>query len=99
MQATLRWCISSPIVEAARDQRIERHAGRGAQRCAEQRAELVAQPGEAREHLGVVAAEAHHLAQALVDARRTRRLPKARFSTTSSGMLRVVMPVIGPTAP
>ena len=29
----------------------------------------------------------------------TARLPKARFSTTSSGMLRVVMPVIGPTAP
>ena len=26
-------------------------------------------------------------------------LPKARFSTTRSGWLRVMMPVIGPTAP
>ncbi len=53
--------------EAARHQRRELQAARGAQRGAQQRPEVVAQPGEAREHLGVVGAEAHHLAQALVD--------------------------------
>ena len=53
--------------EPARDDRFERNAARCAQRLAEQRAEHVAQPGETIEHLGVVAAEAHDLAEAFVD--------------------------------
>ena len=84
--------------QAARDQRIERHAAGGAQRVAEQRAELVAQPGEARQHLGVVAAEAHHFAEALVEGAH-RAVAERAVLDDSSGMLRVVMPVIGPTAP
>ena len=95
--ATLRWCISSPIV---RPRAISGFSATGAARSGAPSSgpELVAQPREAGEHLGVVAAEAHHLAEPFVDGA-PPGLPATRFSTTSSGMLRVVMPVIGPTAP
>ncbi len=66
-QATLRWCISSPMV---RPRAISGFSGmppmsRSARPSAGPSA--VAQPGEAGEHLGVVAAEPHHLAEAFVD--------------------------------
>ena len=67
VQATLRWCISSPMPRPAGDQRLQGHAAARAQRLAERRAQHVAQPGQALQHLGVVAAEAHDLAEALVD--------------------------------
>ena len=53
--------------QAARDQRLERYAAYFAQRAAERGPEHVADPAQAVEHLGVIAAEAHHLAEALVD--------------------------------
>src|SRR5438874_5903057 len=53
--------------QAAGDERIEGDAAAGAQRSVQERRKLVAQPREPREHLGVVAAEAHHLAQAFVN--------------------------------
>ena len=53
--------------EAARDQRLERDAAGLAQRAAERRAEHVPEPAQPVQHLGVVAAEPHHLAEALVD--------------------------------
>ena len=66
-QATLRWCISSPMVSPRAMIGFKRYAAELAQRRAQGRPEHVAQPGQARQHLGVVAAEAHHLAEALVD--------------------------------
>jgi hypothetical protein len=53
--------------EPARDQRLERDAARLTQRAAERRPEHLADPAQAVEHLGIVAAEPHHLAEALVD--------------------------------
>ena len=46
---------------------FERDAAGLADGAAERRPERVAQPGQPRQHLGIVAAEAHDLAQALVD--------------------------------
>ena len=53
--------------QPARDQRLERDAAGFAQRASERGPEHVADPAQAVEHLGVVAAEPHHLAEALVD--------------------------------
>ena len=66
-QATFRWCISSPMVSPRAMIGFERDAAGLADGAAERRPQRVAQPGQARQHLGVVAAEAHDLAQALVD--------------------------------
>ena len=72
-QATLRWCISSPIVSprAIRGLSGDRRPSSRSARP-ERGPELVAQPAQARQHLGIVAAEAHDLAEALVDARNRR---------------------------
>jgi hypothetical protein len=53
--------------EAARNQRIELDPAQPAQRISQRNREIVAQPGKARQHLGVVTAKAHHLAEAFVD--------------------------------
>ena len=53
--------------EAPGDQRLQGHAVARAQRLAEHGTQHIAQPGQALQHFGIVAAEAHHLAQALVD--------------------------------
>ena len=66
-QATLRWCISSPMVSPRAMMRLQRYAADLPQRPPQGRPQHVAQPGEPRQHLGIVAAEAHHLAEALVD--------------------------------
>ena len=67
VQATLRWCISSPIVRPRAISGLSGMPCTAAQRATQERSEFVPQPGEAREHLGVVAAEAHHLAEPFVD--------------------------------
>ena len=53
--------------QPAGDDGLERDAAGLADGAAERRPQRVAQPGEAGQHLGVVAAEAHDLAQTLVD--------------------------------
>ena len=53
--------------EPARDQRLERHAAGFTDRASERGPQDLADPAQAVEHLGIVAAEPHHLAEALVD--------------------------------
>ena len=53
--------------EPAGDDGLERDAARFPDRATQRRAQHLAQPREAGQHLGVVAAEAHDLAEALVD--------------------------------
>ena len=84
--------------QAARDQRLQRDAAHFPQGAPNRRPEAVAQPGEAGQHLGVVAAEPHHLAEAFVDGavardcrRRGSRPPSAAgspWSCRSSGRRR-----------
>ena len=65
---------------------------------AQQRAGLGGEPAQPRHHAVVVGAEPQHPAQALVVGVACARLPHARFSTTKTGIERVMIPVIGPTA-
>jgi hypothetical protein len=53
--------------QAAGDEGLERDAARVAQRAPERRAERLADPAQAVEHLGIIAAEPHDLAEAFVD--------------------------------
>jgi hypothetical protein len=96
-QATLRWCISSPIARPrammgfsamGKARKPLPRSGPNSSRNQARRASTSASLPPKRITLPKPSLRAH-----------SARLPKARFWTTSSGMLAVVIPVIGPTAP
>jgi hypothetical protein len=98
VQATLRWCISSPI---ARPRAI---SGDSATPPDSRSAAPSSGPSSSRSHASRASTWASLPPKRITlpspsFSAHSARLPCAGLSTTSRGMLRVVMPVMGPTAP
>ena len=98
VQATLRWCISSPIV------RPRAISGFSGMPLSVRSACPRSGPNSSRSQASRPSTSASLPPKRITLPSpslmvQAAQLPNLRFSTTRSGMLRVVMPVIGPTAP